>query len=61
MILLFQTGHCCLNDEEVRGNESSVAAKYARPAWVRAFELGPVIVPTVALVGLLLLLGKRRP
>ncbi len=60
LLLLCQPGFCCLNDEEVSGNENHVKTEYGRPAWVHLIESGRVMVPTAALVGLLLLLSKRK-
>lgn len=49
-----------MNDDEVRQNERGVKSEYAQPALAPMSEMAPAIVPTVALVGLLLLWGRRK-
>lgn len=60
VLLLSGTGYCCMNDDEVRQNERGVKSEYAQPALAPMSEMAPAIVPTVALVGLLLLWGRRK-
>jgi len=60
VLLLVAPVQACINDEEVRHNEDYVKALYTPPHWTEVFQTGDVIVPVAGLLGVLLLIDRRR-